>query len=185
MSTPVECPQCGASMDPRGLPGHIRAVHDRGLGQAWPTPSARTFPALTLWQPWASLIFTGDKLHETRGFALPAKYVGQWVAIHAAARKPRPHEIRPGLRRLCNERFGEDWADHLPWGSVLGLVRFAAALKTDRLAPGEADGFCGDFSPGRFAWPIISRRALELPEVATGRQGWWRVTIDHPPQLGE
>jgi hypothetical protein len=32
----VKCPTCGESFDPRGLPGHVRSVHDRGLGRSWP-----------------------------------------------------------------------------------------------------------------------------------------------------
>lgn len=43
--------------------------------------------ALTIWQPWASLIMAGAKPYEFRGWKLPASMIGQRIVIHAAARK--------------------------------------------------------------------------------------------------
>ena len=43
--------------------------------------------ALTIWQPWASLIIAGAKPFEFRGWRPPASLIGQRIVIHAAARK--------------------------------------------------------------------------------------------------
>lgn len=43
--------------------------------------------ALTIWQPWASLIMAGAKPYEFRGWRPPASIIGQRIVIHAAARK--------------------------------------------------------------------------------------------------
>jgi len=40
--------------------------------------------AISLWQPWASLIACGDKPYETRHWAPPRELIGQTIAIHAA-----------------------------------------------------------------------------------------------------
>jgi hypothetical protein len=40
--------------------------------------------AISLWQPWAQLIASGDKPFETRGWAPPIALIGQTIAIHAA-----------------------------------------------------------------------------------------------------
>ena len=40
--------------------------------------------AITLWQPWASLIADGTKTIETRSWAPPSSLLGQRIAIHAA-----------------------------------------------------------------------------------------------------
>lgn len=40
--------------------------------------------AISLWQPWASLIACGAKPYETRDWAPPASLIGQPIAIHAA-----------------------------------------------------------------------------------------------------
>lgn len=42
--------------------------------------------ALTVWQPWASLIIEGAKPYEFRGWRAPKSIIGQRVVIHAAAR---------------------------------------------------------------------------------------------------
>jgi len=44
--------------------------------------------ALTVRQPWASLIVLGIKTIETRSWKLPAAMVGQRIAIHAGAARP-------------------------------------------------------------------------------------------------
>lgn len=43
--------------------------------------------ALTVWQPWASLIIAGAKPYEFRGWRAPRSLIGQRIVIHAAARK--------------------------------------------------------------------------------------------------
>lgn len=50
--------------------------------------------ALTIWQPWASLILVGAKPFEFRGWQPPRWLVGQRLAIHAGARPVRPKEVR-------------------------------------------------------------------------------------------
>lgn len=50
--------------------------------------------ALTLWQPWASLIVVGAKPFEFRGWRAPRSMVGQRIVIHAAARPMVASEIR-------------------------------------------------------------------------------------------
>ena len=48
--------------------------------------------AISLHQPWASLIALGYKIIETRSWKPPAWLIGQRIAIHAAKRKMRPDE---------------------------------------------------------------------------------------------
>ena len=45
--------------------------------------------ALTLWQPYATLIACGAKTIETRSWAAPESLIGQRLAIHAAVRPVR------------------------------------------------------------------------------------------------
>lgn len=54
---------------------------------ARPLPAG--MPALTLWQPWASLVALDIKTIETRSWRAPEKLIGERIAIHAAKRKPR------------------------------------------------------------------------------------------------
>jgi hypothetical protein len=45
--------------------------------------------AISLWQPWASLIACGAKPFETRHWAPPQGLIGQTIAIHAAKKVDR------------------------------------------------------------------------------------------------
>jgi len=58
--------------------------------------------ALTVYQPWASLIAAGAKPYEFRGWRPPRSMIGQRIAIHAGARKMRDAEISD---LVCGVRF--------------------------------------------------------------------------------
>lgn len=136
---------------------------------------------ITLWQPYASAIFTSNpylerwmKDHETRGWALPASLVGTWLFIHAAARKVRHGEFGPHVEQVMMAGFGRAWASQLPYGAIVGKVRFGTPFRTeDGESTSGCDNIMGDWSPGRWAWPVIEREALPEPIPAKGKQGWW------------
>jgi hypothetical protein len=144
---------------------------------------AREFPAITLWQPYASLLAAGIKAHETRGFRLPERLIGQWVAIHAAKRQPA---LLERLDRICRRTLGHDYFRSVPRGAVLALVRFTSCKGTMLTSPaGYEDEIAGDWGPGRYAWRVGDRCILPAPFHIDGRQLWWRVTLEPPPDLGE
>lgn len=86
--------------------------------------------AITLWQPWASLIALGVKTIETRSWGAPRSLIGQRIAIHAAK---RPAKF-PDMKRLILETDPDVWnrwfaaglvsergeLDFLPYGAVVG-----------------------------------------------------------------
>ena len=89
--------------------------------------------AISLWQPWASLIAAGVKPYETRSWAPPRELIGQPIAIHAAKR------IDKGAAQFAEELMygqhrsgGFDLADRLD-ASMAGtpdelMGRFGQAL---------------------------------------------------------
>ena len=138
-------------------------------------------PVITLWQPWASLIFAGYKRHETRAYRPPLKYVGGFVAIHAAAR-PCPANISDELAELCYDAFGCAWNYSLPRGAILGCVSLSGAVPTGEQAPfvTSEDLAAGDWTPGRWAWSLCDIETLPTPVPAKGKQGWWSIEADAP-----
>lgn len=56
--------------------------------------------ALTIWQPWASLILVGAKPYEFRSWPAPKRIVGRRIAIHAGARPVRKGEVIDLIGRL-------------------------------------------------------------------------------------
>lgn len=67
--------------------------------------------ALTLWQPWASLIDRGVKTIETRSWAAPRSLIGKRIAIHAAKRPPDVE----GAQRIT--RIGDWWIEDTGFGT--------------------------------------------------------------------
>lgn len=144
-------------------------------------------PVISMWQPFASLVFQWDhergdyaKCYETRSFKLPVRLVEQWVGIHATAKFPAAKHIGECLNDLCYDMWGCGYNFKLPFGALIGLVRFGEAVLTDAEAHHqcETEIAAGDWSPGRYAWPIIEATRLPTPITMKGKQGWWSVDAD-------
>jgi hypothetical protein len=61
-----------------------------------------SIPAITLWQPWATLVARGLKVHETRSWWPPAWLVGKRLAIHAGAHYTMAHEVSDALSDILD-----------------------------------------------------------------------------------
>lgn len=130
---------------------------------------------ITLWQPWASLIFAGYKRFETRSFRYPKFLAGQEIAIHAAAKFPALRHIGKELHEICYDAFGCSYNYSLPLGKVIGTVRLAGCYLTSLAAQCQSQDelVCGDWSAGRYAWALTDVEPFERPIVAKGKRGWW------------
>ena len=158
----------------------------------------RGLRAITIWQPWASLLVAGIKLHETRSW--PTTHRGP-LLIHAAKRWSRPQRdaiaSTPGLRhalrhlRSPNDETAKlapgDLPAHLahaatlPRGSLLGLVHLTTCLPADDalalLTPEQRrlEHPLGHFTPTRFAWHCHPVETFTPPLPAVGQQGFWTL----------
>jgi hypothetical protein len=131
-------------------------------------------PIISLWQPYASLIFRGWKKHETRKRPPPLKYVGGFIGIQATAAFPPMKLISEELHELCMDEFGCGYNHTLPLGAILGAVRLSGGIPTTERAPADdEDRIAGDWRPGRFAWPLSDITPFQTPIPAKGRQSWW------------
>lgn len=141
-------------------------------------------PVITLWQPWASLCFVSDpdlrKELETRGYPPPLKYVGGDIAIHAAATFPASKHISAELNDLAYDAFGCGYNYSLPRGCILGLVGLSGGVpvETVRDTISAEERAAGDYSDGRWVWPLSNPRPLSTPFPAKGKQGWWTIEAD-------
>lgn len=120
--------------------------------------------ALTLTQPWATLVVTGRKKVETRRWK-PA-YRGR-IVIHAAAGWAA--EDRELARTL-----GMD-PSTLPLGAALGTARIRDVVATDRIRETLDAGelALGDYSDGRQAWLLDAPTTFPTPVPCRGRLGLW------------
>jgi len=149
---------------------------------------------LSLWQPWASLIFTGAKRFETRSWA--TRYRGP-IVIYAAKGGLPKYKLKDYLfGPLFKEDFQRGLAplhgdtlipkaligiDDLPFGAALGVVQLVDCVRTDTMSLSQIGGDYpfGDFSPGRFAWQLEKVRAFEKPVPAKGAQGLFDVNLNN------
>ena len=131
--------------------------------------------ALSLWQPWASLIAADVKRFETRHW--DTRYRGP-IEIHAAKRLEAVG-ISDELRAICERRFGADWSDTLPRGAVVAIAELVGVWPTPRAMRcnliDDAEFACGNYKPGRFAWELNHVRAFDPPVPYRGRQGLFNI----------
>ncbi|HBV97751.1 MAG: hypothetical protein JL50_03085 [Peptococcaceae bacterium BICA1-7] len=149
--------------------------------------------ALTLYQPWASLVSIGAKRIETRSWA--TRYRGP-LAIHAAKVFPK------WARELCSritfsevlfspEKHCYTSSLDLPFGAIVATCILAECcrigedglyrLDSNQIdppkwfapLPGYPEICFGDYTPGRFAWLFKDMQPLPEPIPASGHQGLW------------
>lgn len=138
-------------------------------------------PAISLWQPWASLIFEGRKQHETRSWAAPAKHIGKRIVIHAAKRRVGPADMTVELHELCLDAFGCNYNHSLPLGYAIGSVTLDGCERMPDATPvDDDDRVAGDWAPGRFAWRLRDPVAYPKPFPLIGRQGFFSALANLP-----
>ena len=127
--------------------------------------------ALTLWQPWASLIAWGEKQYETRGYGIAHRGT---LAIHAGLMDDTQALIQANaFYREAFDRAGVHYQQTLPAGCVLCVVDLVEVVFTDGLQVSSREESFGDYSTGRYAWKLENLRELANPIPARGYQGLW------------
>jgi hypothetical protein len=132
--------------------------------------------AITLYQPYASLVACGAKTIETRSWH--TWYTGP-LAIHAAQTEAYLFLAQaPGRFRTALLAAGVD-ADNLPTGAVIATSDLRACVQIvnqsiiDGLALTENEIHFGDWSLDRYAWVLDETRSLHEPIPAQGAQRIW------------
>lgn len=136
--------------------------------------------ALTLYLPWALLVLRQRKRWETRGWR--PSYRGPLI-IHAANRWENELEAL-ALREPFRSALGLNRPDargelramvEEVRGCALCVVRLGSPKPTAsaRLELSHDEVAFGNYTPGRWAWPLHDLVALRAPVRVRGRQGLW------------
>lgn len=157
----------------------------------------QSIPAITIWQPWATLIAEGAKPFEFRSWPAPQRYWNHRVAIHAGARPVRPAEVRELLVKLQSESARETGVHPaiaipileralqapkgMPLSSVLCTASLGRPIRNAELSralgvPTVNDSDRGEHS--NWGWPLTAIRRVEPYAPARGSQGWWMWAPD-------
>jgi hypothetical protein len=142
--------------------------------------------ALSLTQPWATLIAIGAKSIETRSWR--AAYDGV-LAIHAARKwTPTDRVFALGAAAPVLHAAGWDPRGGLPTGEIVALVTVRDIVRVelirDTLSPQER--IFGNYSDGRWAWLLELPRPLRKPVPMRGSLGLWLIdaaTSEHLERL--
>lgn len=157
--------------------------------------------AITLTQPWATLVALGAKSFETRSWSTP--YRGP-IAIHAA-KGLGPVGGAAGLVSfwwrepfhtvLAEAGYSADLDHDLPRGAIVAVAELYTVLDSTEAADSLRFGIesdndfieqadraqaalelaFGDYSPGRFAWVFEFVKTIADPIACRGALGLWDV----------
>jgi len=131
--------------------------------------------AISIWQPYASLLAFGEKRYETRSWAAPSKVIGMDVVIHAAKSEESLYMCSAPHFTQALWRHGIDETIQLPLGAALCVATLVAVYKTDDLRNlSISEKSFGDFTPGRYAWWFDNIRLFARPFPCRGQQGLWQ-----------
>ena len=144
--------------------------------------------ALTIWQPWASLIQARAKAIEWRGWRYPRSLLGTRIAIHAGARPIRRSEVIELLLAIGDGRAAE--MSLVPWlakpvlerALTPGALPLATILCTARLGEpipaAQYAAMAGVDSDrvdhAKWGWPLEDIQDVTPFVPATGHQGFWK-----------
>lgn len=131
--------------------------------------------ALTLTQPWASLVALGEKRVETRSWS--TNYTGL-LAIHAAKGYPKwakETALEEPFASSLRVPHANYCYPELSIGHVLCTVTLMVCRRTEdvrsQLTPKELA--FGDYEDGRFAWLLTIVELFPHPISAVGHLGLW------------
>lgn len=144
--------------------------------------------ALTVKQPWASLIVEGIKDIENRTWRCPQKYIGKRVLIHASA-KPVPGLPCRALTPLQYATvFSAGKLDALigPNGAIIGSVEIVDCVINHPSIWAEKTEVVNDFEFGYFPiygkkiynWVLANPVKFDKPIPSKGRLSFWESEIE-------
>jgi len=153
--------------------------------------------AISLWQPWATLIALGAKKIETRSWRTAHRGP---LAIHAAQKMTREMKLlceRDPFAGALDNLFAA--GDELPLGAIVAVCELSNVLmiangpkgtylfghlgSNDFQSVAEPELSFGDYAPGRYAWILANIRRLDVPIPCRGAQGLFDVPRDVLAQI--
>ena len=146
--------------------------------------------AITLWEPWASLMAIGAKMNETRGCR--TSHRGD-ICIHAAkANHGVPDAIYDRILDLFSRPENKPVPSLAHMGCIIAVVELwdvqpsesfvlkgARSIDVAGISLSEQEHAFGNYSPGRFIYRTRNLRRLKTPVLCSGAQSIsWTVPPD-------
>lgn len=136
--------------------------------------------AISLWEPWATLVAIGQKQFETRSWS--TEYRGPLLICAAKRWRLEQNRVCNNLISLITvrgapwpelDRYCNFWKRSFPLGHAVAVVNLANCIKTEEcgVRAGSDEYLVGDYSPGRFAWQFTDLIRFRVPMPVRGAQG--------------
>ena len=125
--------------------------------------------ALTIKQPWATLIMQGDKRFEFRSWQ--TKYRGD-LLIHAGQ----------SIDKEAMKRLAKYLPEELPYGKILGKVKLVDCIKMspefkELLLKENSDIYTKSSFQENYGWQISDVEVFENPIDAKGHLSLWEYNL--------
>lgn len=147
-----------------------------------PQKEGKLVKAITIRQPWASLISLGHKHFETRSWQ--TKYRGK-LAIHAGLTVDKDACREPYIKLILDHCGLSE--TNLPTGKIIALCQlkgcYQVKSENDERIVAYGDDYVlfidpeeaclGDLSIGRYAWRLEEMQTLLFPIQAKGKLSLW------------
>ncbi len=137
-----------------------------------------TVKAISLHQPWASLIAMGVKHYETRSWS--TNYRGKLVICSAKKNTKQQRLDYESLASILGIDLTQNSWEILPLGKAIAVCNLTDCIKmTPEFieAQAESEQLCGHWEPGRFAWQLDDISLISPPIPIKGQQGLWDVEL--------
>lgn len=133
--------------------------------------------AISIWQPFATLIVRGFKIFETRTWPPPASLIGQRIGI-ASTKSLRPEQrahFADEDFQQCYQRLGlPERLEDLQHGFMLGTaILDSVELMTEEFMEevSAEEQHYGWWQEGFYAWRMVSPETFVKPMPVRGAQG--------------
>lgn len=125
--------------------------------------------ALTIKQPWATLIMQGDKRFEFRSWQ--TKYRGD-LLIHAGK----------GIDKEAMKRLAKYLPAELPYGKILGKVKLVDCIKMspefkELLLKENSDIYTKSYFQENYGWQVTDVEVFENPIEVKGHLSLWEYNL--------
>ena len=138
------------------------------------TSKPTTLKAISLWQPWASLISLGLKHYETRSWK--TKYRGK-LLICSTLNNPKH---RREYLKIKDDLQLPSWnEENFPHGQAIAICDLVDCIEMtpDSIAEqSRTEILCGDWQVGRYAWKLENIQPITEPFAVKGKQGLFNVS---------
>lgn len=152
--------------------------------------------AITVKQPWATLIVKGIKNIENRTWKCPDKYIGERILIHAAAKGWMWIDVLNYLSIGANSvlrtlGYDADWLNQLPTGKIIGSVEIVDCVVNHPSIWAEKSPLCGmgwengipSYLIGKdtnvvYNWVLANPIEFETPIPSKGKLSFWDFDVD-------